>query len=167
MPYPGITFRPARLEDPEDMNFLYRVFASTRMEELSVVDWTPEQLEDFLQMQFYAQHKYYQEHFTKAAYDLILLKEHPIGRLYLDRRKGEMSIIDIALLPEHRGKGIGRALMEDILAEGQTTNRKVCIHVEKNNPALRLYNRLGFKEDGEVGPYYYMEWRPEPNNSEG
>jgi ribosomal protein S18 acetylase RimI-like enzyme len=35
----------------------------------------------------------------------------------------------------------------------------VTIHVEVFNPALRLYERLGFKKVAENGPYHLMEWR--------
>jgi len=69
-------------------------------------------------------------------------------------------LIDIALLPEHRGQGVGGELMGDLLAEGEEKGLPVTIHVERFNPALRLYERLGFRHVEEQGPYYLMEWRP-------
>ncbi|MCP4379319.1 MAG: GNAT family N-acetyltransferase [bacterium] len=153
-----VAFRPITANDQD---FLCRLYASTRQDEMAVVPWSEAEKEAFLNFQFTAQHKYYQEHFTQAAFDLILLNTEPIGRLYLDHRTEEFHIIDIALLPQYRGQGLGSKLMANILTEAETVGLPVRIHVEKNNPALRLYRRLGFTEIGDdEGVYYLMEWQP-------
>ena len=154
---PAITLRPARDHDRE---FLYRVYASTREDELAVVPWTDAQREEFLRMQFAAQDSHYHTHFPDAAYDLVLRDGQPIGRLYVDRRPDELRILDIALLSEHRGGGIGTRLMRELLDEAARTGKAVRIHVEHNNPALRLYHRLGFTRVGDTGVYYLMERVP-------
>ena len=154
---PAITLRPARDRDRE---FLYRVYASTREDELAVVPWTDAQREEFLRMQFAAQDSHYHTHFPDAAYDLVLRDGQPIGRLYVDRRPDELRILDIALLSEHRGGGIGTGLMRELLDEAARAGKAVRIHVEHNNPALRLYHRLGFTRVGDTGVYYLMEWVP-------
>lgn len=51
--------------------------------------------------------------------------------------------------------------MRQILAEGAEAGKLVRIHVEENNPALRLYRRLGFKKIEEQGVYYLIEWAPD------
>jgi RimJ/RimL family protein N-acetyltransferase len=84
-----------------------------------------------------------------------------VGRLYVDRRTDEMRIIDIALLTEYRRQGIGSRLLREILAEGQAAGLPVRIHVERHNPALRLYYRLGFRKVGDRGVYYLIEWSPD------
>lgn len=145
---------------PQDQEFLYRVYASTRTEELAVTDWDEGQKQGFLRMQFDAQHRHYQEHYAQAAFLLVLLNEHPIGRLYVARWDHEIRIVDIALLPPHRRAGIGSSLLQDILAEGVQSGKTVSIHVEQFNPAMRLYERLGFQKIGEVGVYFLLEWSP-------
>ena len=90
---------------PEDEPFLRRVYASTREEELSVIPWDDAQKDAFLRMQFDAQHRYYQDNFPEASFDVILVDGRPVGRLYVDRRADEIHIIDIALLPEARAPG--------------------------------------------------------------
>ena len=100
----GIALRPIT---KEDRDFLFQVYASTRAEELALVDWDDSQKDAFLLMQFDAQDKYYQEQFSKATFQIILVNKKPVGRLYLDRRADEIRIIDIALLPEHRNQGVG------------------------------------------------------------
>jgi ribosomal protein S18 acetylase RimI-like enzyme len=153
-----VTLRPIR---EEDRDFLRRLYASTREEELAqVTDWTREQKEAFLTHQFEAQHHHYQTHYGGASFDVILDDGDPIGRLYVSRWEREIRVVDIALLPTARGRGIGTTLLGDLLAEGARTGKKVSIHVERFNRALGLYRRLGFAEVEENGPYLLMEWRP-------
>jgi ribosomal protein S18 acetylase RimI-like enzyme len=152
------TLRPIT---PEDEGLLYRVYASTRQDELAVADWDDGQKEAFLEMQFAAQHAFYMGQFPQAAFQIILLDGEPIGRLYVDRREDEIRIIDIALLAEHRNRGIGSTFLKDILAEGRQEGLPVRIHVEQYNPALRLYARLGFQKVAEHGIYTLLEWSPE------
>lgn len=145
---------------PEDQPFLQRVYASTRAGELQQVDWDAKQKDDFLAMQFNAQHTHYMEHFPDASFQVILDGEEPIGRLYVDRRSDEIRVIDIALLPEFQRAGIGTGLLETVLAEGRERGLPVRIHVEKFNPALHLYQRLGFRHIEDQGVYLLMEWSP-------
>ena len=151
---------------PDDMEFLYRVYASTREEELSVTSWSDDEKEQFLRMQFHAQHTYYQEHYGDAEYDVILSGDTPIGRLYVDRRPDEIRVIDIALLPEHCGGGIGSGFVRELMKEAGADGKAVRLHVEKNNPAKRLYFRLGFRDVGDAGVYDLMQWTREGQTPE-
>ena len=72
---------------------------------------------------------------------------------------------DIALLPEHRGAGIGGRLLQDLLTEAAASGKRVSIHVERFNPAMRLYERLGFTKQEEVGVYFRMEWSAGQKNA--
>ncbi len=150
-------FRPVT---PEDDEFLFGLYASTRESELAPLGWDDGQREAFLRQQFAAQSKFYFEQFPLAKFHIVLLAEEPIGRLYLDHRDDEIRLIDISLLPARRNTGIGTALLNDILAEGERLGLPVTIHVERFNPARRLYERLGFREISENGVYYLMEWSP-------
>jgi len=158
-----ITYRPIT---DADLEFNRRVYASTRAGEMALVPWSDAEKDAFLRFQFDAQKAYYDEHFPGATFDLVLVDGEPAGRLYLDRRDDEIRLIDIALLPEHRGRGIGGRIMREILAEGEEKELLVRIHVEHNNPALRLYKRLGFEKIEEQGVYYLMEWTPAPSGKE-
>jgi ribosomal protein S18 acetylase RimI-like enzyme len=142
---------------PGDEEFLYRVYAGTRAEELAVVPWDDAQKDAFLRAQFGAQDRWYHEHYPRASLELVVLDGEPAGRLYLHRGENEIRIVDIALLPEHRGKGIGSALLRDLLAEADAAGKRVTIHVERLNPALRLYERLGFSVAADKGVYLFLE----------
>ena len=141
-----------------DTPFLRHLYGTTREEELRLVPWTPEQKAAFLVMQFQAQATHYKQFYPECQFLVIELEGCPIGRLYIDRGEDDIRVTDIALLPEFRGRGIGRMLMEEILAESATTGKRVTIYVEHYNPARRLYDRLGFRHVDTNGIYHLMEW---------
>jgi GNAT superfamily N-acetyltransferase len=143
-----------------DREFLRRVYGSTRENELRLVDWSAEQKDAFIRMQFEAQDTDYRRNYSGASFDVIEAEGQPVGRLYVDRRRDEIRIIDITLLPEHRGRGIGTLLIRGVLNEAATAGKRVSIHVERNNPARRLYERLGFTPVEDRGVYLLMEAAP-------
>ena len=149
--------------DPDrDLPFMRQLYGSTRAQELAQVPWDDAQKSQFLDFQFHAQHSYYQSQFPDAHRWLITLEGKPIGRLYLDRREAELRLIDIALLPAHCGAGYGGTLLRAVQQLGADRSCAVSIHVEQNNPALRLYQRIGFREVETQGIYHLMRWDP-PN----
>lgn len=141
-----------------DEAFLLRVYASTRRDELQFLEWDAHTERDFLTSQFTAQQRFYRENFPDADFQVILRDDKPIGRLYVERRSDEIRLIDIALLPEFRRAGTGSKLLETLLAEARLCDLPVRIHVGKDNPATRLYKRLGFRQVEDQGIYYLMEW---------
>jgi len=149
-----------RAEQASDKEFLLALYASTRAKELELVPWTDSQKKDFLKMQFQAQSVHYHDHYPNAAYQIILSGQQPIGRLYVDRASDEIHVIDIALLPEYRGAGIGGTLLRRLLDEAAEKQKPVRIYVELENPARRLYTRLGFRFLEMNNPYGLMEWKP-------
>lgn len=145
---------------PADHELLLSIYASTRVDEMALVDWAVEQKESFLRMQFEAQTRYYTENYPGAEFQIILLEDAPIGRLYIHRRVNEIRIMDIVLMPEYRRRGIGSILLNEILKKAEADNLPVSIHVERMNPALRLYERLGFRLREDKGVYLLLEKKP-------
>ncbi|HZU32418.1 MAG TPA: N-acetyltransferase [Candidatus Angelobacter sp.] len=150
-----ITLRPAT---PEDDNFLFAVYASSRAEEMARVPWTPEQQESFLRMQFTAQKQHYAAEFPNASHDIILFNGMAAGRIYLDRGPAVFHILDITVLPAYRNQGIGSVCLQAVLAEAGNCNQPVTIYVESFNPSLRLFERLGFQRSQEKGFHFLMTW---------
>jgi len=151
----AVTLRPQTGQDDE---FLLALYASTRLAEMEQLDWSAQRKDEFLAMQFRAQTLHYDEYYPDAQLAIIELDAVPIGRLYVDRREREIEIIDIALVPSMRGRGIGKHLLAELLDEGRATARRVRIYVEHFNPARGLYDRLGFRQIGTNGVYHEMEF---------
>lgn len=143
-----------------DLPFLLRLYAGTREEELSIVDWPAEQKDAFLRQQFEAQHTWYQEQYAGATFDVVEVDGEPIGRLYVARWPREIRIVDISLVPAHRGHGIGGALLRQLVDEADAGGKPLSIHVERFNPALRLYQRLGFRLREDKGVYLLLQRDP-------
>jgi ribosomal protein S18 acetylase RimI-like enzyme len=122
-----------------------------------MVPWTDEQKAAFVAMQFEAQDASYRMTYPDGRFLIVLGDDVPIGRLYLGRLNDEIRIIDIALLPDQRGAGIGSRLIDEVLAEADLAGLAVRLHVEPWNPALRLYERRGFRLVEERGVYLFME----------
>jgi ribosomal protein S18 acetylase RimI-like enzyme len=81
----------------------------------------------------------------------------------VDRGEALICIVDIAMAPDYRGRGAGTALLGGLIEEAFAAGKVVELHVECNNPAQRLYRRVGFVETGDLSPYLRMQWRPRPN----
>ncbi len=157
-----VSLRPAQ---PQDKPFLFQVYASTRTDELALVSWTAEQKQAFLQMQFDAQRDSYALEYPNAAWHIIEEAENPIGRLIVNRAADQILLMDIALLPEYRNRGIGTALIQDLMVEARRDGKPLHLHVEPFNPAFKLYQRLGFAKVGEVGIYWELAWSPGGNET--
>jgi ribosomal protein S18 acetylase RimI-like enzyme len=153
-----IALRP---ETDEDLSFLLQLYAGTRAKELEVVPWPREQKEAFVRQQFQLQRDHYRRHYTGASWDLILRNKQPVGRLYVHRGTSEIRVMDLLIRPEDRNLGIGSHLLRTLQQEAITTARLLSIHVERDNPALVLYQRLGFQIVDMVGGVYLrMEYSP-------
>jgi len=159
----GFALRP---ETEADIAFLCGLYVSTRWEELApVVDWTEAQKQAFLQSQFAAQRRHYLTHYAGAERMVVEERGVACGRIYLDRTPAKLHVVDLSLLPEWRGRGIGTALLKEVLAEAGAAGKRAGIAVEKFNPAQRLYRRLGFRDVEDLGVYLAMEWSPPPEAS--
>jgi ribosomal protein S18 acetylase RimI-like enzyme len=148
-----------RVATDADLPFLQQVYESVRTDELAPLPWSAEQKRAFLEMQHQAQHQHYTSHYPGAQFNLVLLAGEPIGRLYVHRVAHELRLMDIALLPAWRGRGIGQKLLQALLAEAEAAALPLVLYVEQFNPAYAWYGRLGFREVGEHGVYKRMEWR--------
>lgn len=149
-----------RAATPADQGFLLTVFASTRSHELAALNWDPAQSKLFIEMQFRAQQQSYAGRYPAASNSIVLFREQPIGRLLVDRKTEEIELVDIALLSEHRGGGIGSLLVRGLMDEARSSGKSVRLSVYKLNPAVRLYDRLGFSPIADDGVYSEMIWSP-------
>ena len=157
-----MTLRPAA---DSDRPFMFRVYASVREPELAASGLPREQWDPFVEQQFAAQSRHY-ETYEDTSFEVVLVDGEPAGRLIVARWPEEVRVVDIALLPEYRGRGIGGGLMREVIEEAEERGVKTSIHVERFNPAQHLYTRLGFRLTAETGGVYLLLERPPAANLE-
>jgi ribosomal protein S18 acetylase RimI-like enzyme len=153
----GVSYRPMT---DGDLPFVAELYASTRREEVAQTGWPAEMQEAFLRQQHEAQHSHYSIHHADAEWLIVERGGEPIGRLYLRDDPEVFHIVDISLMPDSRGQGIGGAIMQDVLAQAREAGKALTIYVEKNNPARSLYVRLGFEVVKDAGVYDLMRGGP-------
>jgi len=141
---------------PEDRNFLLEFYASTRIDELEPFDWDEDQKRAFIEMQFLTRERSY----PLVDDRIIILDGRPVGRMLVDRNETGIVLRDIALLTEYRNGGIGSRLIKDLMAEAAAAGKSIELHVFAISPAVRLYERLGFRRTGPEGAYLEMKWVP-------
>lgn len=159
MKVPQVRLRPATEADEP---VLFAVYAASRAAELALLAWSDEQKLAFLTQQHQAQSSAYRTRHPESRFLVVELTDgRPIGRLYLATLDGgEIRVLDVALLPEWCGVGIGTALLSNVLATADREAVAVTLHVELWNPAIRLYERLGFREAARTDVYARMERLP-------
>lgn len=150
-----VSLRPATDADRE---LLFSVYASTREDELAPVPWPLEEKEAFLRQQFDAQDAWWRTNYAGVTFEVIVVDGRDAGRLYLWEGETEIRIVDIALLREERRGGAGTKLLRDVRARATSAGKSVTIHVERMNPALALYERLGFRLVEDKGVYLFLSW---------
>lgn len=146
-----------RLVTPDDEDFLWIVYASTREEELRAFGWPPAQTEAFLRMQYRARRQSYATAYPDAERSILLLDDVPAGYTIVSRAASEIRLVDIALLPEHRGRGLGTFAIFTLIREAESRSIPLRLSVARGNRAMRLYERLGFSTVSADAVYIEME----------
>jgi ribosomal protein S18 acetylase RimI-like enzyme len=149
-----------RLESAQDEEFLLGLYASTRAAEMRLTGWTRDQQRQFMRWQFDLQRKHYGAHYSGAEFNVVMLGDVPVGRMYVLRQSDEFRLIEITIEPQFRGRGIGTSLIRNLQDDAERANVKVTLHAEPGNPAVRLYQRLGFTAVEQRGMNLFFEWRP-------
>ncbi|MBU2871894.1 GNAT family N-acetyltransferase [Colwellia sp. E2M01] len=150
-----------RKSTQSDIPFMLSLYAATRASELAMTNFSEQEKHMFVEQQFNAQFTHYHQHYCSDYFNIIEQDGEAVGRLFVDYWENEIRIVDIALAPEHRNNGLGSYLFQKLFKQAREMGKSVTIHVEKNNPAKRLYERLGFvlkTQTNEV--YLLMEWIP-------
>lgn len=146
----------------DDMSFMQELYASTRESELAMTNFSAQQKLDFISQQFNAQWSHYTQHYCTDAFNIIEHNGTSIGRLLVDYWDREIRVVDIALMPQYCNSGLGTYFFNQLFEQAKASDKPVTIHVEFNNPARRLYERLGFELKTKASDIYLLlEWRPQ------
>jgi GNAT superfamily N-acetyltransferase len=164
MTSPMVSVRP---EDLDDWEFVVGLYSAVRAEELAPVPWPEEAKQAFLRSQCELQRDHYVRHYPGAQFFIVESDDRPIGRMYVYVTPAEVRLMEIALIHAERGKGIGRSLIEGVLESATASQLPVTLHVEPNNPANRIYARMGFRLLEDRGVYHFLGWDPPGTEARG
>jgi ribosomal protein S18 acetylase RimI-like enzyme len=147
--------------DIEDEAFILRVFESTRERERDARDWEHEAWDEFIRTQCEAQRRHYTTHFSHPDHRVVCRGKERVGRVWISRSSDEIRLLDIAVLPEYRCRGVGTTVIRRLQSEASAAGVPLRHSVELENPrARRLYERLGFVAVKTHGLHTLMEWDP-------
>ena len=150
-----------RTVEEKDAAFIEAVYRTTREAELNLTNWSEYQKSAFISMQSAAQLADYKTKFPGARFQVIIYNKKDAGRFFTGETENEIRLLDITVLPEFTGKGIGTTLLQHLIQRSNKVQKKISLHVISSNPALKLYQRLGFVHIKNEGFRYYMERQPE------
>lgn len=126
------------------LSLLAALFASTSPLQPLVVAGHRD-LMDLIAAQASAQQREWAAAFGETGHRTVLVGGAEAGRLWTaDVADDEVRLVDITLLPEWRGQGLGGLLLSRVVADAEARRRDVVLHVAPDNPARRLYARHGF-----------------------
>jgi ribosomal protein S18 acetylase RimI-like enzyme len=149
-----------RPERDDDDAFRFKLFCESRPAEFALLQLDPAAFEQLMRFQFQAQTLTYRANFPDARFDIIERDGAPIGRIVVNRPGTMLHIVDQAIVPALRNRGIGTAIMKALMDEAGHAGLPVRLKVAStNDPSMRLYLRLGFVPIRVEPLYIEMEWR--------
>ena len=150
-----------RAVQDSDEALLRALYATTRKFELNQVPFTPEQKQAFLAMQFDAQRKHYSANYPQGVHEVICADNNPVGRVWTAVLEDELRIMDITLLPEWRGRGVGAAVLRELIAQSEALSKPLRVWVEIWNPSQGIFQHLGFQAGNNDGVNVLFERKTE------
>jgi len=158
-----LSFRPVTAADDA---FLFELYASTR-QDIAALGLGDSRRTALMHVQWMAQRNGYRLRFPNADHQVVLVNGQQVGRLWVSREPGEVRVVDITLLPTHRGTGVGTSLLRSLQEEAALAGKPLRLSVARESPARRLYERLGFTltpgaAANTTGPFLTLEWNPPP-----
>ncbi len=161
LPRPPVPFA-LRPEVEADAPFRLALFRVSREPGWDQVQLPADLLTKIMEQQFHAQTQGYRATYPRAWFQIVTVDGAPVGRLVTDRADG-LHLVDIALLPERRGQGLGEAVLRTLMNEAAAAGAPMTLQVARDNlGAQRLYARLGFVATAANETHFTLRWPAPP-----
>lgn len=144
---------------PSDEAFFLALYRSTRYD-LQGLLADPRYIDGLIAMQQQMQVAGYRSSYPDAAYEVLELDGVPVGRLVTAAVPGAVRVVDIAVLPQARGRGVAGEALRRLQRQAALDGRALALAVRRDNAgARRLYAALGFTVDTEDAAVLQLRWR--------
>ena len=135
---------------------------TTRPATKSDIEWLDPFYEELMKPYVELTHKWnevkFRESFDFEHTNIIQINNQNIGMLKVEQRDGYTFLGDIQIKKEFQGRGIGSQIINDLIEKSIFQGLPIRLKVLKGNPAIRLYQRLGFTVANELDNSYEMEY---------
>jgi ribosomal protein S18 acetylase RimI-like enzyme len=151
-----------RQRRPDDEGLFRRLFATARSD-LQAIPLPTDALEALIDQQWRAQQSQHRAAFPTARDTVIEVDGTSVGRMLVAYLPDEVRLVDVALLPSYRNRGVGTQLIREVCEQATAKAQPVRLHVLAHGPARRLYLRLGFRPtspSAAAEAYDELEWVP-------
>ena len=141
-----------RAAKKKDLEFLFEVstIAMLPVRRVNKPSFQPNLEEEF---------KEYAKKFIPEKIKVIQFKKTDVGRLRVVRTSDEIYIGGIQILPKYQNKGIGSAILEDLVKESEELKLPIKLEVAKvNKRGRKFYESFGFVTVGERGTDWIMKY---------
>ncbi|MGJ8695239.1 MAG: GNAT family N-acetyltransferase [Verrucomicrobiaceae bacterium] len=142
-----------------DISFIEDLVIAVREREPGFCELAAEERTRILREQSKLQLADYGRKFPQGHFLIIEASGRAIGRFYVNHASDHIRVVELSVLPDYQGHGIGQQLMKSVLAEGTRTGVPVRLSVALGNPAFTFYETLGFRETGRGESHLRMEWK--------
>jgi len=154
--------RPAT---PADDAFFAELYASTR-DDLRAMLADPRYIDGLIAMQRDMQVAGYRTRYPDARYEVLELDGAAAGRLVTAAVDGALRVVDIAVMPWARGRGVAGEALRRLQRQAARDGLDVTLGVRIDNASARsLYAALGFVQESEEGGSMQLRWRERPDRS--
>ncbi len=151
-----ITLRPLREDETE---FWREIFYDSVRSHFLSLNLPESETDNLIEFQYQAQSLDYEKNYPLVSNNIVLFNAERVGRLIYSTEHGDLHIIEMAILTEFRGRGIGTKLFRWFFDESRRSGLPIRFYVEKGNPAFRLYRRLGFEVVADVNTHFQLAWK--------
>jgi ribosomal protein S18 acetylase RimI-like enzyme len=107
-----------------------------------------------------AQDAYFRDSWGAAPHEIVECDGVPVGYVCVEDRSDLVHVRELVLLPEFQNRGIGTAVLRELLAHAEGRGVPVQLGTLHANRAAALYRRLGFREIGRTQTHILFEWLP-------
>lgn len=145
--------------EPSHENFLLKLFTECRPDLALIIDVSKKQKASIISQQFTMEQQQLIQMYPDAELNIVMFNKEPVGRLYVHHGETADRILEIGLLEQYRGRGIGGKLVTTVIENAAKIGKTVRLQVVWfNQGAYAFYEKVGFQVIENRDVFYEMQY---------